>query len=1027
MPRCGKCGHYSAEAFKFCAHCGSSAAAAGSGEARKHVTIFFCDVVASTALGELLDPESLRRMLARYFETAQQVIEQHGGTVEKFIGDAVMAVFGVPVLHEDDALRAARAASELRQAMAKLNEELEGEYGNRLTLRIGLNTGEVVTGTVERLAVGDAVNLAARLEQAAAPDEILLGAETHALVRHAVIVEPLAPIDMKGKSEPVPAWRLLAVRGATGFARRFDVPMLGRESELRRLLRAFDQTQRDRSCQLVTILGGAGVGKSRLAHEFLASLDGAAVVRGRCLSYGDGITYWPVVEVVRQLEPRLAVLPLEPDVLSTLRGLLGDEATMASTEEIAFAIRRLLEAVARELPLVCVFDDIQWGEPAFLELIEQIAALTRDAPLLLCCLARPELVERSPGWGGGKLNAMSLELEPLSGDETDDLIAYLTGEPPLGSSLKDRIREAAEGNPLFVEEMIALLSDSPKAEVSVPPTIHALLTARLDQLRPAERAILQRGAVEGRIFHRGAVQALAPEEAEVGARLTALVRKELVRPDRPQLEREDAYRFRHLLIRDVAYETLPKAARADMHERLADWLGQRVAELVEADELLGYHYEQAHRYRLELRPLDEHARDLGIRAGNHLAAAGARALGRNDVGAALKLLQRALGLQPQDDPSVPLRLDLSQALLFSGQLAQARELTEEAATRAAAVGDECGQLRAQLMTARILAQAPSDDAGEAPSDELLALAELALPTFEREGDEAALTEAWLAIAWAQLIRCRWGAMLSAVEHALNHSRRAGLARWERELPAWKSTALFHGPTAVEEVLTWHEEQQSQHPVALSDQAVLEAMRGSFDRARALIAAGEASAEALGQTFFVAAGGMVAWEVETLAGDPSAAEVRARRSCELLEQLGDSGVRSLASGQLAESLYSLGRLLEARRWTETAETLSTHDDVVSQMLWRQVRAKVLVREGNHPEAERLAREAVDLAEQTDMLNRQGHALADLAEVLAVAGRSEAAADQLAEALARYERKGNVVSAATARRRLADLRAPAATPS
>jgi tetratricopeptide (TPR) repeat protein len=270
-------------------------------------------------------------------------------------------------------------------------------------------------------------------------------------------------------------------------------------------------------------------------------------------------------------------------------------------------------------------------------------------------------------------------------------------------------------------------------------------------------------------------------------------------------------------------------------------------------------------------------------------------------------------------------------------------------------------------------------------------------------------------------------MLDAVEHALEHSRRAGLARWERELPAWKSTALFHGPTPVDEDLSWHHEQQSQHPIALSDQAILEAMRGSFDQARALTAAGQASAEALGQTFSLAAGGMVEWEVETLAGNHSAAEVNVRRSCELLEQLGDSAVRSLASGQLAESLHALGRRDEARSWTETAETLSTHDDVVSQMLWRQVRAKVLAHEGNHTEAERLARDAVDLAEETDMLNRQGHALADLAEVLAVAGRIDSAADQLDQALARYERKGNLVSAANARDRLAELRAPAATTS
>jgi class 3 adenylate cyclase/tetratricopeptide (TPR) repeat protein len=1027
MPRCSSCGYYSVEAFKFCAQCGTPASAAPR-EQRKHVTLLFCDVISSTALGERLDPESLRQVLVRYFETAKQVIERHGGTVEKFIGDAVMAVFGVPVLHEDDALRAVHAASALRDSVASLNEELEREYGTHLTLRIGVNTGEVVTGTEERLATGDAVNVAARLEQAAAPGEILLGEETLALVREAVIADPLAPLTVKGKSNPVLAWRLLVVQDQTQLARHLDAPMVGRKEDLDRLVENFERTQRDRCCQIVTILGAAGVGKSRLAHEFIASLHGVAAVRGRCVPYGEGITYLPTAEVVRQLEPRLAQLALDAHVLATLRGLLGAGETMRSTEEIAFAVRRLLEAAARELPLVCVFDDIQWGEPAFLELVEQVAALSHDAPLLLCCIARSDLLERHPGWGGGKLDATTLMLEPLSTDETDELIEHLAVDAPLSDALQRRVRDAAEGNPLFVEEMIALLRDAPERDVTVPRTIGALLNARLDQLEPAERAVLQRGAVEGRVFHRGAVQALGPDEAQVGARLTALVRKELVRPNRPQLQGEDAYRFRHLLIRDAAYDTLPKGTRAELHERLAEWLEQRRTELVEADEIVAYHLEQAYGYRLVLRPLDEHGRLLAIRAGELLSAAGARSLGRNDVGAALKLLRRALALRPPDDPAVALRIDLSEALLFSGEFAAAEEVTREAAARAAAAGDDCGELRARLMTLRISTQTPrADDLDETPSDKLLALAEQALPLFERAGDEAAVTEAWLAIAWAQLIRCRWGAMLQAVDHALVHAQRAGYARWERELPGWKSTALFYGETPVAEVLRWHEEQASRHPLALRDQAVLTAMRGSFAEARALAAEADASAEELGQTLLVAGGGMAGWEVETLAGDVSAAEAHARRSCELLEELGDSGMRSLASGRLAESLYELGGLDEAKRWTETAEQLSTDDDVGSQMVWRQVRAKVLARQGAPAEAEQHAREAVSLADRTDMLNWQGRALVDLAEVLALVGRPEDAAAELDRAIALYGRKGNLVAETDARSKLMELRetAPAAS--
>jgi class 3 adenylate cyclase len=1028
MPHCTNCGHYSAEPFKFCSECGAPAAAAETREQRKTVTVLFCDVIGSTALGERLDPESLRHVLARYFEMGKGVVGRHGGSVEKFIGDAVMAVFGVPLVHEDDALRAVRAAGELRDSLRSLNERLERDYGTRLALRIGISTGEVVTGTEERLATGDAINVAARLEEAAGPGEILLSEETLRLVRDAVDVERLPPLALKGKSKPAAVWRLVAVDDNAGFTRHPAVSMVGRQAELRRLRDAFDRSEHERSCQLFTIIGTAGVGKSRLAREFLALLDGATVLRGRCLSYGEGITYGPVVELVKQLEPQLADLGLDDHVFATLRGLLGAEDTPSSTDDIAFAVRRLLEAAARERSLVCVLDDIQWAEPAFLELIEQVAALSRDVPLLLCCMARPELLERHPGWSGGK-NAASVMLEPLSDAETDELIGSLLGDTALAGSLNDRIREAAEGIPLFVEEMVALLREAHGVGVSVPATIQSLLAARLDQLDPAERVVLERGAVEGRVFHRGAVQTLVAEMEHVDALLTALVRKELIRPERPQLAGEDAYRFRHLLMRDAAYDGLPKRTRAELHERLASWLDQPAADLVETDEILGYHLEQAHRYRAELGRLDEHGLHLGKRAAERLAAAGARALGRNDVGAAVKLLERGLALCPPDDPAVGLRVDLGQALFFSGQFAAADEVTKEGAARAALAGDRAGELRARLMVLRISAQTPQDDpSDEGPTAELLALAEESRPLFSSAGDEAALTEAWLATAWGELIRCRWAAMLEAVDHALEHAYRAGYARWERELPAWKSAALFYGPTPIDDALDWHEEQQSQHPIALRDRAVLEAMRGRFDTARALAAAGDTSAQELGQTLFVAVGGMAAWEVETLAGDPAAAERSARRSCELLEGLGDSGYRSTASGQLAESLYALGHLDEAEQWTTASEELSANDDVVSQMLWRQVRAKLLARRGSHPDADRLAREAVSLAEGTDMLNFHGHALADLAEVLALNGRPGQGAAQLDRALALYERKGNVVSAARARRRLAELRkAAAATPS
>jgi class 3 adenylate cyclase len=593
-------------------------------EQRKVVTVLFCDVTGSTALGESLDPEALRAVMARYFDVARVAIERHGGTVEKFIGDAVMAVFGVPTVREDDALRAVRAAQELRDAV-------------EIDVRIGVNTGEVVTGSGDSLVTGDAVNVAARLEQSAAPGDVLLGAGTYALVRDAVDVELLPPIEAKGKSEPVTAYRLVAVTGDTGAARRSDAPLVGRDRERRLLTDAWERATSEGASALFTILGNAGVGKSRLVAEFVSRLD-ATVLRGACLSYGDGITYWPVVEVVKQL---LGDAPA-PD--GAIAALLGEG--QGTTDEIAFSVRKVFEAAAAERPLVVVFDDLHWAEPTFLDLIEHVVDWSRGAPILLLCLARPELLERRSGWGGGKLNATTVLLESLSASETDELIDVLLAGGDLDPSVRERIRTAADGNPLFVEQMLAMVEESPE-NVTVPATIQALLSARLDQLPADERAALERGSIEGQVFHRGAVAALAPEDLNVTSHLFGLMRRELVRPSVGTLPGDDAFRFRHLLIRDAAYDALPKTARAGLHERFAEWVELRAPDLVELDEILGYHLEQAALYRAELgapRP------ELALRAAGRLHAAGRRAARREDLGAGIRLLNRAL-VSPCRPPS----------------------------------------------------------------------------------------------------------------------------------------------------------------------------------------------------------------------------------------------------------------------------------------------------------------------------------------------------------------------------------------
>nr|MBA2461821.1 AAA family ATPase [Actinomycetota bacterium] len=594
-------------------------------------------------------------MMARYFETARGCVERHGGTVEKFIGDAVMVVFGVPTVHEDDALRALRAAAELRDSLASLNGELERDYGVSLQLRTGVNTGEVVTGTEERLATGDAVNVAARLEQTAQPGEILIGAQKRLLARAAIEVEPVEPLSVRGKAALLPAHRLLrVVEGAPAFERRLDAPLVGRREELARMRSAFDEAVSERRCRLVTLLGPPGIGKSRLARELESALAGeAAVLSGRCLAYGEGVTYWPIIEIFRQAGGE-----------DELAGALSAGAP----EEIFWSVRKAFEQRARQRPLALVIEDIHWAEPTLLDFVEHLVDWTRDASLLLLCLARPELLDARPAWGG-----QSIALEPLSRDESDQLIEELLGGAALEDATRARIREVAEGNPLFVEQLLAMLGEGGDPE-HVPATMHALLAARLDALPDEERDLLERASVVGLEFEWEALAELAPERRRPsGAQLAALVRKELIRPHEAI---EDTFGFRHMLIRDAAYERIPKELRSDLHERFAGWLDGRGEEF---EEIVGYHLEQAYRFVTELGPVTDRARALAKRAAERLAAAGQRALARGDMPAAASLLERAGALLPPDDRRrLALLPTLGRALRDAGQLERANAVLTEA-------------------------------------------------------------------------------------------------------------------------------------------------------------------------------------------------------------------------------------------------------------------------------------------------------------------------------------------------------------
>ena len=938
---------------------------------RKVVTVVFCDLVGSTALGEQTDPEALRALLGRYFERMSGIVESHGGTVEKFIGDAVMAVFGVPQAHEDDALRACRAAVEMRDALPGLG--LQG--------RIGVNTGEVVTGTAERLVTGDAVNVAARFEQAAAHGEVLIGETTHELVQGGVDAELVEPLELKGKAEPVPALRLLAAHVAP--ERRHDSAFVGRERELQLLSEAWQRAAGEQRCELVTVVGEPGIGKSRLAAEALASNE-ARVVWGRCLPYGAGITYWPVVEVVKQLDG----LPADPAAAAAIRSLLGESDAGTSAEEIGWAFRKLLEEQA---PLVVVFDDIQWGEETFLDLIEHVALLSANAPLLLLCMARPELVDSRPTW------PVTIRLEPLDSADSADLIGIDVPE-----ELRERIAAAAAGNPLFIGEMLAMAQEA-GGEVEVPASLKALLAARLDQLDPAERRVLECGSVEGEVFHRGAVQALTPEEAQVTPRLAALVRRELIRSDRPQFAGEDGFRFRHLLIRDAAYDALPKATRADLHRRFATWLGEHGQGLVELDEILGYHLERAARYLVEL---GGQASELAEEASRRLATAGERARWRGDGEAAHSLLGRAVKLVEQPD------LHLEVAFAMSHVAARdAERLLEEAAQQADGRADAAGAALARGLAAQMRLWTGEGSVIEA---EELGLA--ALPLLEERQDHVGLAQMWFALAFGVYNYAdRFEQIVHAAEMARTYETLGGQPHHRSD--GLRAMALAHGPRPVDEVLGTLDALHSSVRVDLA-RADLLAMSGRVDDACALLQATTDRARESGHSVPPDLA-----EIESLSGNHAAAAEQLDLRLDWEHKRGITGNAAFTLAWQSRELALAGRHDEAEQRAAQAREHPIQAPY-PQAVWRQGAALVHASRGEHVEAERLAREALMHVEQTDSLRGRADAYCDLGQALEAAGRIDEAAAAYREALVLYDRKQIIPLSRRTRERLAALQAPKA---
>jgi class 3 adenylate cyclase len=988
---CPRCGKQNPDDARFCNACGAELAPTAVREVRKTVTVLFADVTGSTALGERLDPESFRRVMARYFEAARTCLERHGGTVEKFIGDAVMAVFGVPTVHEDDALRALRAAAELRDSLASVNDELERDYGVSLLLRTGVNTGEVVTGTEERLATGDAVNIAARLEQAAQPGEILIGEQTRRLARGAIEVERVEPVLLRGKAEALASYRLLrVVEGASAFERRLDAPLVGRRQELARVREIFDEAVAERRCRLVTVVGPPGIGKSRLARELDSALaDEAAVLSGRCLPYGEGITFWPVVEIFQEAGA-------EDELAAAL--------SAGAPDEIFWSVRKALEQRSRQVPLALVVEDLHWAEPTLLDLIEHLVEWTRDAPLLLLCLARPELLEERPGWGG-----QAIALEPLSDAESDQLIRKLLGGSHLEVATRIRIREVAEGNPLFVEQLLAMLAEGDDLE-HVPATMHALLAARVDALPDSERDVLERASVVGLEFEWEVLAELAPDgRRPPGAQLAALVRKELIRPHEAIA---DTFRFRHMLIRDAAYERLSKELRSDLHERVAAWLDGRGDEF---EEIIGYHLEQAYRCTMELGPPGERAQRLAERAAERLSTSGRRAYARADTPAAVNLLERASALlRPYDQRRLSLLPLLGRALMESGALERADSVLLEAVESARAAGEQLVAADAAVALAYLRAHTVPELSDEEVGHELDGV----IHSLEELGDKAALARALSLAGMLRYWRGEAAAAIADLEQSASYARQGGDGAQEAESLQYMLMATLLGPATVTEALERVEEIRARaeanrrlEVTLLRTHAQLEAMQGRFDSARDLLGRAKALAEELGLEVILAAG--VAHQVgyvELLAGDAAAAERALRPACEALQRMGDSGHFATLAPKLADALFVQGGDdEEALRLTKLAEENATPGVADEDIGWRRVRAKLLARRGAVEEAERLAREATGRAAVTDLLDDRAQALADLAEVLRLGGRPEESATALEEAIHLYEQKGNIIAA------------------
>ncbi|MFD7679300.1 AAA family ATPase [Streptomyces sp. NPDC060187] len=1012
--KCPQCPEPPPEGAAFCPRCGTACVAAGdtaTAEERRVVTVLFCDLVGSTALSGRLDPETLRTVTLRYFALMRARIEEHGGTVEKFIGDAVMAVFGVPVRHEDDAHRALAAARGMVTGLDGLNAELAREHGVRLAVRIGVNTGEVVVSVDpaarQALVSGEVVNIGARLEQHAGAGNILIGPATLHAAGPSAVTESAGALSLKGVGAPVPAHRLVALhKDDPERVRRFDTPFIGRAQEMAELRLLLRKLETDPRSHLVTVYGEAGLGKTRLLREWLR--DCPAYGEGRCRPYGETGSLSPLAEAVRQVlaavgeDAALTALPAPErteaeQALRLLRaGLLADGTPSPSADDTLMALACLLDALSRERPVVVVLDDCHWASGPLLDMADRLLDELDRSPVALVCVARPELLETRPGWGSGRMRSASLLLTPLTREEAAALADELVEVAAHRQGVLEGALDRAEGNPLYLEHLTAMAAECD----DLPLTVHALLGARIDALPPEERTLLQVAAVLGREFQRADLTELAGAEEPAdspGGLLRGLVRRRLIEAAGRTLSTSSVLRFGSALVQETAYRGMAKKVRARRHEHAARVLVDHDA----GDAAVGSHLARAHRLLSELGVHNDDSDALRARAAGLLTRAGAAALARSDLPWADDLLTQALELAAPGEPFAgEAARRLGETKVARGEPERGRELLAEALGAADRTGDRLGAAHARLALTAL-------DPRHGSAAEV---AEAALPLFTGAGDDQGIARACVRIAQDRQRRGLHAEAEDLLRRALDHADRAD-AEPERALALGAiGISLWRGPTPVaravarcEELLTVHGAGRPTVRATLGcPLAVLLALHGRHEEAHERLAEAARLAHGLGYAESALFVPLFAAEVEAVTGTPV-------RRLALLEEAARAGRELGATGALPGIARERARIL--LDGGDPAEALALPDPERAGLPPAEsadaygLRGRALALAGERDLARACADRAVAAARATDSPVVRGTAALDLAHTVRALGLSADAAREARTALGHFAAKGH----------------------